>query len=113
MNMYYNEPLRQIPLKEYKFQSEVVNKKYVIDHPEVTLEELQTIFPRALHGNYELVVDASDPPERFNVIYFYRERDWIDLKDGRKICVTNQWGRPIIGRFLQKAKELGYEITQN
>ena len=90
-----------------------VIKKYVIDHPELTLEELQTIFPRALHGNYELVVDASDPLERFNVIYFYRERDKITLKDGTKICVTRQWGRPIIGRFLDKAKELGYEITQN
>ncbi len=111
--MYYNEPLRQIPLKEYKSQGEAVIKKYVIDHPDVALNELQTIFPRALHGNYELVVDASNPTERFNVIYFYREEDKIDLKDGRKICVTRQWGSPIIGRFLQKAKELGYDITQN
>jgi hypothetical protein len=70
MNMYHTKPLRQIPLKEYKFQSEVVNKKYVIDHPEVTLEELQTIFPGSLYGNYELVVDVSNPAERFNVIYF-------------------------------------------
>ena len=88
MKKYHTKPLRQIPLKEYKFQSETVIKKYVKDQPEVTLEELQTIFPRDLHGNYELVVDASDPPERFNVIYFYRERDKITLKDGTKICVT-------------------------
>ena len=47
MNMYYNEPLRQIPLKEYNFQSEVVNKKYFKDHPEVTLEELKLFFHEA------------------------------------------------------------------
>ena len=90
-----------------------VIKKYVIDNPEVTLERLQTIFPRSLHGNYEIVVDESKPTERFNVIYFYREKDKITLQDGRKICVTRQWGNPIIGGFLGKAKELGYEITQN
>ena len=89
-----------------------VIKQYAEDHPNITLNELKTIFSRSLHGNYELVVDASNPTERFNVIYFYREEDKITLMDGRKICVTNQWGRPIIGRFLQIAKELGYEITQ-
>ena len=45
--------------------------------------------------------------------YFVREIDKITLKDGRKICITNQWGRPIIGKFIDKGVDLGYDITQN
>jgi hypothetical protein len=27
------------------------------------------------------------------------------MKNERKICITNQWGSPIIGRFLHKPKD--------
>lgn len=87
-----------------------VIRKYVLDNPNITFKELQSVFRKSIHGSFELDVDTDNPPDRVHENYFVQENDKIKLKDNKSTYVTRQWGRPIIGNFFKKAKDLGYDI---
>ena len=99
-------------LNKRRFVLEVI-KFYVDTHPGVTYETLLRIFPASLHPNksngvikrYNDVLKqiAINPDVRNR--FFMKEDEIIELTNGMKIVVHNQWGDNI-GKFLDVAKRL-------
>ena len=90
---------------------EAVIRQYLKDKPSSSFEELQEAFPQRLQGTYGCVCKVSDivAPERFRPGH-------IVLMDGTEIAICSQWGRAWgtgnIPRFLERARELGYEVEE-
>lgn len=96
-----------------------VIKKYVEDHPDVSLSELNKIFPRSING-YHIIIDLIkniNEKEYRKGCYFLK--DSIKLSNGENVAVTSEWGMdnlkkiPNTQDFIKKAKELGYEIVES
>ena len=95
-----------------RFVLEVV-KYYVSTHPGVSYETLIRVFPASLHPNksngvikrYNDVLKqiAINPDVRNR--FFLKEDEIIELANGMKIVVHNQWGDNI-DKFLDVAKSL-------
>jgi thiol-disulfide isomerase/thioredoxin len=90
-----------------------VIKSYIRENPNITLEKLQEIFPKNLQGS----VGVIDTYENIRTKYedkrkrhFLNKKDVIELKTGEKIVVCTEWGINNIGKFIEKTKELGFEI---
>jgi hypothetical protein len=93
-----------------------VVKDYIRNHENCTLESLQTTFPKKLQGSYG-VVDTFENATR---IYTGTERkhkrhflkDKITLRSGQQIVVCTEWGIGNINQFINKAREIGYNIEE-
>jgi hypothetical protein len=89
-------------------------KNYVQHNDNCTLESLQTIFPRRLQGTYGVV----DTFENANEIYTRTklQRHFLDniirLRSGQQIVVCTQWRIDNINQFINKAREIGYDIDE-
>ena len=100
------------PLKKRRFVLAVV-KKYVDSHPSITYEELKERFPdrlsnSPLHGVFRLYNDILaklDNQPDLRKRFFLEEQDLIELSDGTKLTVYNQWGDHF-PKFLELAKQL-------
>ena len=76
-----------------------VVKQYVMDHPNITFEELKSIFPpRLSQGKYGVIVTLSSfekllltQPDLENRFFCKKERI-ILLKDNTAVVVYSQWG---------------------
>ena len=91
-----------------------VVKAYIEKHPNITLKELQTVFPKYLQGGTGVVetyeyfkLKYADPKKRC----FANNNDLINLK-GEKIAVCSQWGISNINDFIEKARKLGFDIKR-
>ena len=98
----------------YIFNEEILNKrqlvlavinKYISDNPNNTLETLQNIFNKNIVDSYDNAQKNTDGKRHFF-------GDAINLNNGQRIVVSNQWGKDNIPQFIQKANELGYNITK-
>lgn len=87
-----------------------VVKKYVSEHPDITLEELEKIFPSNL--NYSSKMGVVRPIEFLNEYpqwekrYFMKDNEKITLGDNTTIVINSQWGntgvlRSYFQRFLE------------
>jgi len=101
----------------YIFNDEILNKRqlvlavirnYVKDKPNVTLNDLQHIFVKKINGPYNIVDSYDNANKKYPTRYFLDEIINLD----QRIVVCNQWGKDNIPQFLQKANELGYNITK-
>lgn len=95
-----------------------VIKQYVLDHPNVTFEELREVFPDTLHSKTLRVVRKAEDVKMemarrpdLAKRYFIEPKDIISLSDGTKVVVNNQWG-PTFRRFLDVAKCL-YDVKSD
>lgn len=92
--------------------------EYVKQNPQLTLQELQNIFPKSLLGNDELIVELSIALEKVAESEGKYKRHFINddeiLLDANhvKMAVNSQWGKWNIDRFIDKARELGFKIEQ-
>lgn len=87
-----------------------VVKQYVSEHPYVTLEELEEVFPSNLNGSSNMGVVRpigflSERP-KWESHYFIKENEKITLKDNTSIVINREWGntgksRPYFQRFLK------------
>jgi hypothetical protein len=108
---------------QYKFMGNLYRKNrlvlaiindYIQKHDNCTLESLQTTFPKRLQGNLGVV----DTFENANEIYtrtkhkrhFLNNR--ITLRSGQQIVVCTQWDIGNINQFINKAREIGYNIDE-
>lgn len=107
---------------KYEFLGQVYNKRNLVlavvthhlnTHQQLTLEELQRIFPDSLHRSFGVVVPVERALEKdpTRSRYFLHANQILNTGDGDSIAVCNQWGIGNIGCFLDIAKQLGYQIT--
>lgn len=98
-------------MKKKRFVLYII-KKYVEDHPSVTYDDLEKQFPSEIHSKNRGVVrplslvkewlkDTPDVQKRFDM----KPDEIINLQDGTKVVVHNQWGSHF-PRFLAVAKKL-------
>lgn len=103
------------PLKKRRFVLAVV-RKYVDNHPGITYEQLKARFPDSLSGSslygvfrpYSEITRKSQSQPDLEKRFFLEQDELIELSDGTKLTIYNQWGRHF-PNFLEVAKQL-YEI---
>ncbi len=107
---------------KYKFRQRVYSKRglvlavvsrYVAEHHGIGGEELSRVFAKELQGGFGVVrpigetfLYQADPPRFFNDV-----SDILHLRDGDYL-ICNQWGKENIKRFVERARQLGYEIEE-
>ena len=91
-----------------------VVKAYVKENPRVTCSELGNIFEVGLQGTFGVVIKkeeaikrCADPDKRF----FTKRDEELRLMDGI-MYVCTQWGSGNINNFINKAKRLGFSISE-
>jgi len=91
-----------------------VIKKYVSDHPDSNFNELQSVFPKPIQGSAGVINEAGFVKEKYsdkqNKRHFVKPDEEIQLTDCKAVVCT-EWGIGNINDFLNKAEEIGYEIT--
>ena len=100
------------PLNKRRFVLAVV-KNHVENHPEITLDELEQVFPSSLNRNVAngVVKSYDKTQERIKVHpdikkrFFLAQEEIITLADGTKVVVHNQWGDDF-ENFLRVAKKI-------
>jgi hypothetical protein len=91
-----------------------VIKDYIRNHDNCTLESLQTTFPKRLQGALGVV----DTFENANEIYRRTKHkrhflsNIITLRNGQQIVICTQWGIGNINQFINKSREIGYNIEE-
>ena len=87
-----------------------VVKQYVSEHPDITLEELENVFPSNLNGSRNMgvvrTVNFLNERPKWKHHYFMKEDEKILLKNNTTIVVNREWGntgksRPYFQRFLE------------
>lgn len=89
-----------------------VIKKYVHDF-DPSYEELKMAFPDSLLKPYGIFqqLEVAEEQSRDRKRFFISDLDVITLKDGIRVCVTNQWtGERLLGFMHNTAKITEYEI---
>lgn len=87
-------------LTKYRFNGQVYGKGRLIQamlldfvsvRKKISLEELQSIFPKELHGKYEIIEDVRLIKKNGLGDRYYKDNVFI-LLDGTKCLICNQWG---------------------
>jgi len=91
-----------------------VVKEYVKNN-KVDIDTLQNIFDSKLQGSLGVVDNLENAEKIINRSGHKRHfiNDPIELNDGQKIVVCSQWGIGNIERFINNAKQFGYNITSD
>ena len=88
-----------------------VVKAYVRDHPNVSRNELKSLFSKSLQGSIgtvELAEIAQLRPD-YTVRFFTKDEEILHLDDG-DMYVCTQWGFLNIPNFIKRATQFGYNI---
>lgn len=115
---------RQKDLTKYSFNGKVygksrlvlaVVKTYLQDKPKTTFEDLKMAFPDSCQGSWGVIALQEKGQEVFDRSGYYRyfidESDVLVTGDQKRIVVCNEWGVGNIGRFIERARELGFQIS--
>lgn len=82
-------------------------------HPNLTFQALKEDFPDRLQGK-GVVALLEDAQEIFTRTghkrYFIAENEILITSDNEEVAVSNQWGVLNIPNFINRARELGYQI---
>ena len=107
---------------KYRFNGNIYNKsklvhsvvkEYISRHPiPLTTSKLQDIFPYTIQGtpSFGVFKPIDYALKKGNVYYYIKDDQQLKLADGI-IATCKQWRVDNIGRFIEKARELGFEIT--
>lgn len=88
-------------------------KKYVDMHPDVTADQLLGIFDKSLQGSFGAVQKFKDVKHNYKNLprRFFTEDDEI-IKTKTDLCVVcSQWGIYNIGNIIERARQLGIEVS--
>jgi len=93
-----------------------VVEEYIKNHNNITLDELHKLFPKEIQGSF-FVVDSFEKAKKIvEGSHINKKRHFIDnpikLSNGEEVVVTTEWGISNIDKFINKARELGYSISQ-
>jgi len=108
--------LVDLQMKEHTFSKRRLVLKaiesYVMAHPDISVADLQSVFPKSLGGwgtndQKEVVIEeALVNPAIRNKRY---QTDTI-IVDGKKVCVSGEWGSMNFDNIVQKLQSLGFSI---
>lgn len=94
-----------------------VVKSYVSQNPDITPAGLASVFEKRLQGSFGVVAELNEAKTKwpeYERRFFTKTEDRIKLQGGTCI-VCSQWGGGAIAnidRFLEKARQLGFQITE-
>lgn len=109
---------------QYLFDGETYNKrrlvlaivrKWIAENNPKSLKDIYKVFPEsAPHGRFIVTVDVAKEQYSSSGIarYFTKDDEIIEMPDGQKYAVINQWGKGSLAEFLVEAKKAGYEVEQ-
>ncbi len=95
-----------------------VIKQYISKNPNTDFAMLERAFPKELQGSRYGVFDTIENAREIEISskqarHYLKEKEIISLKDGTKIASCTQWGADLnIEKFIERAKELGFEIKK-
>lgn len=89
-------------------------KKYVSSHPDISADELTTIFNSSLQGSLGVVRTLQDVKNNYRDYErrFFCHNDEIISTKSEDCVVCTQWGAFNISNIIARAKELGMNITE-
>ncbi|MCF6190653.1 MAG: hypothetical protein L3J51_09245 [Cocleimonas sp.] len=90
-----------------------VVKDYIFKNQKVTYEELNKIFPKKIQGSIGVLNKLKDVKIRYkgkNSDRHYTNKEHILHTSDAKIVVCTQWGIGNFNTFLDRAREIGFEI---
>lgn len=88
---------------------------YIRQNPNIAIRELNNIFTDELNGTKFGVFNSYDNAIRINADEpspRYSNNKPIDLNNGERIAVCTQWKTENIAKFIDRARELGYNIVE-
>ena len=91
-----------------------VVRKYCEDNPETNFAELSQIFPKKLQGPTNGVLNIFGELKDYqkNRIFYIKDEEVIQLKNGEQIAVCSQWRKDNLDNFIEHITQtLGYEIV--
>jgi len=120
---YFKNNQRNMDRSKYKFNNmnlgkgrlsyEIV-KKYILDHSNITYNELEEIFPKSIQGNHGVFTtleNAQDIYSRYGYKRHFLNEEDILFVGNVKIAICSQWGIGNIDNIIKLAKEkLKYSI---
>lgn len=91
--------------------------QYVLEHPGISLKELQDEFPASEFnlGTYSCVKNINDiPSNQIKPVkrYFIDKSEIITLQDGTKVAVCTQWSIKTIELFINYINKFGYKTRR-
>lgn len=88
-----------------------VIRQHVDSNPGITYNDLKDVFPDELLKSYGIFrrLDAAQEASRKRKRYFLKDDQLVTVTDGQ-IAICNQFTADNIGAFIEKAKEVGYDI---
>lgn len=91
-----------------------VIKKYVDQHPGITVDELNNAFPsRVFKSSYSCVMDVNlIPQKQIKPVKRYFVDETIQLNDGTNVAVCTQWGYNTKYFIEYVTKKYGFVIEQ-
>lgn len=110
---------------QYSFQGSLFNKrklvlaiiqKWVVDNKPQNISELEAAFPQEIHagGLFVTKEEAEETYSRQGIPrHFVGVTEVLKFPDSTVYSISNQWGKNNIGKFIEQAKKLGYEIEEN
>lgn len=119
---YFRNTSRNVDRTKYRFDGDTYGKSrlvlavirdYAQRHFGLTFADLEEAFPRHLQGSRGCFATQSNAVAIYEQTnhkrHFIGPDEVLKLADG-PVCVCNQWGLRNIHKFLERARELGYEI---
>ncbi|HEY1719085.1 MAG TPA: hypothetical protein VGH42_12430 [Verrucomicrobiae bacterium] len=92
-----------------------VVKAYLQNKPATTFEELKVAFPDELQGSWGVFDLLEKGQEVFNrsgrYRFFIDEPDVLVTGDKKQIVVCTEWAVRNIGKFIERARELDFQIS--
>lgn len=115
-NEIVNRKPLNIPLSKGALVTEVI-RHYVSQNKGIKFEKLRDEFPKDLQGTLECFDTLEYALEKKNnsnnrPYHRFGSSNVIELDDGTKIVTSNGWALGNIQRFIERAKQLGYNIKK-
>lgn len=94
-----------------------VVKQYIKDNPDITFQGLEEAFPKSLQGSYGVFKTKDEAIKKRNESIRTEKRYFLESNEilktsNQEIAVCTQWGKGNIENFVDKARELGYQIEE-
>lgn len=91
-----------------------VVQQYVLDNPDTTFAELQSVFPRQLQGSIGVFNEFSEVSRKYgnknHKRHFIKDTELVKLSDCT-IAVSTEWGAGNFPGFLLHLEELGFDVS--
>lgn len=91
--------------------------RYVMEHPDSTLEQIETAFPKELQGSYGVVRPMRWIEDRARLgndvmnRFYTASNDILTSSDGVRFAVSKEWGNNF-ANFVRQVEKLGWKVSE-